>query len=495
MSYLRDSESNQAASAHTLSTPVSSDTNQQIWTDEQILATLPLNIRQTYDEIVLVETKLRDVCKKLFERKTKPQFQQETLQAFSKLCLAFVGCFYNFFHSSQTPIAPQAIRDLPRKYNMCERFQYGVSISFELLEYVLPCCPLDSQTWDNSDSTYSFFIDVYSQVTMLYEAVPAFRCFWTHILGDLALHCYRARSWSGKERDSLGFWGGKAREWYGEAIRLQPGTDNTYRLLGRVLSKDPLRKMSCYYMARSSISSFELAEDVLMDLNAEYRRYLTPENNLEQKFVLLHAFLDTASLSGIESQKTAFLQEIKKEVEGMGYRFELLGAHMAVCGIASILFHKSELDSQRRARDIAFGILCTLLTICADQPAVGPHIYIWLIFLNSTARWPQGNFEEEGECLFQQLKNLASRLLREDSDEEHITTATSMEALFEDQGNSPLPEEYLIRHWNFTSRFFPEGYFSNHLASKVENPSQTCNLRYIRQRKILILLRSILTKY
>ncbi|KAJ6257488.1 hypothetical protein Dda_7273 [Drechslerella dactyloides] len=145
--------------------------------------------------------------------------------------------------------------------------------------------------------------------------------------------------------------------------------------------------------------------------------------------------------------------------------------------------------SLTHAQELAFDIL-TLAFDRENDPAVQPHIHVWLVFLNYLKEYPEGMALIVRNFPWEKLAHYATQLLKKRrTDEaalERIHDSDSFPVV--QKGFRPLPEEFMMRGLEIARRYFPYGYFSRIQVDDDERLIELPSMNLVREEKMLWLL-------
>ncbi|KAK6495714.1 hypothetical protein TWF481_002761 [Arthrobotrys musiformis] len=131
--------------------------------------------------------------------------------------------------------------------------------------------------------------------------------------------------------------------------------------------------------------------------------------------------------------------------------------------------------SLSHAQELSFDIL-SLFFERGNDPAVQPHIHVWLVFLDYLKHYPEGMALVVKTFPWEQMAEYGTALLKKNKGNDAVLESIKDSEIFPTaQGASrPLPEEYMMRGLEIARRYFPYGYFSGIVDDDerlIEQPS------------------------
>ncbi|KAK6336133.1 hypothetical protein TWF696_001700 [Orbilia brochopaga] len=145
--------------------------------------------------------------------------------------------------------------------------------------------------------------------------------------------------------------------------------------------------------------------------------------------------------------------------------------------------------SLTHAQELAFDIL-TLAFDRENDPAVQPHIHVWLVFLNYLKDYPEGMALIVKKFPWEKLAHYATQLLKKRRSDEAVLARIHDSDSFPivQKGFRPLPEEFMMRGLEIARRYFPYGYFSRIQVDDDERLIELPSMNLVREEKMLWLL-------
>ncbi|KAJ6258181.1 hypothetical protein Dda_7100 [Drechslerella dactyloides] len=142
------------------------------------------------------------------------------------------------------------------------------------------------------------------------------------------------------------------------------------------------------------------------------------------------------------------------------------------------------------AQQLAFDIL-TLAFGRENDPAVQPHIHVWLVFLNYLKEYPEGMALIVRNFPWEKIAHYATQLLKKRRADkaalERIHDSDSFPVA--QKGFRPLPEEFMMRGLEIARRYFPYRYFSRiQVDDDDERLIELPSMNLVREEKMLWLL-------
>ncbi|KAK6336926.1 hypothetical protein TWF718_009714 [Orbilia javanica] len=504
---------------------------------------LTSEIKRIYAGLVMVEAKCIEVVSKQDAATTEEiesSLNDAQWQGLCALHKTLLEEHYDFLLAIQKSSAEPSLRKLATKYCMPARmWRHGIHSFLELLTRHLPI---------SYEHMLNFINFAYAIMALLYETVPMFANTWAECLGDLGRYYMVIAN----DRSDRKLWVYTSRSWYSTATNQQPGLGRLYHHSAILIHNDILKKLFSYYKAlaavepflptrESILKTFESAASqenrsanttfvllhficftgVSQDVFAEKKRYFLGLLKMNSsKFKILGAYLaicGVASLfqynrgnarmelatTGQENQKATTDAETAYEATMQGRKTgqkNLLPPDPVIDNYNpkdALLTRPPELDldcsspdiSLIYAQELAFDILSIVFVDCEENPAVQPHIYVWLVFLSYLKHYPQGMALITKKFPWKQLVKYGTALLKKNNnDKEFLKRVQDNEAFPVIQDYSrPLPEEYIMRGLKIARRYFPYDYFSKFVPDD-ERLIELLSMGAVREEKILWLI-------
>ncbi|TGJ70128.1 hypothetical protein EYR41_006113 [Orbilia oligospora] len=487
-------------------------------------------VKDIYPGLVMVEAKCIEAVSKrihaMHQKDTKP-LNNDQWQALVSLHESLLYEHYDFFLVTQHPNATESINKLATKYKMPARlWEHGIRRFLELLRGCLPA---------SHEHMLRFIYIAYSAVSLLFETTSAFTDIWIECLGDLARYRTAIACDLDNHNKQCGCestWIRTSKYWYSKGVNRQPHLGRLHHHLAVVTDSDILQQLFLYYKALAVTQQYPIAgKTIFKSIN------LIQGGNKSMKdvFTSLHSMFYTATnRNAFTQKKNECLKLLGNEVATSRLEFKIPGAYIAICGIASLFQYNTKdgrtklatarenkratTDSEAKhtppsefinnsyepnapfiqppklnpksrdvsliyAQELAFEILSMFLR--GYDPAVQPHIHIWLVFLNYLKHYPKGMDIPFEKFPWEEMAKYGTALLERNQGNKAVLEGVQNSEIF--PASSPLPEEYLMSGLEITQGYFPGNYFDEIVDDDkrlIELPSATA----IREEKMLWLM-------
>ena len=360
-----------------------------------------------YAGLVMVEAKCIEVDNKQVDPASSPNLDNKQWQALIALHRILLYEHYEFFLTSQHPLASLELRRLASKYAMPARmWRHGIHSFLELLRRYLPA---------SLDHMLAFIYFAYSMMGLLYETVPAFENTWIEYLGDLSRYRMLIEDDDIKDRD---VWARVSRHWYSKASNISPGTGRLYHHLA-ILAR-PNLLLQLFYFTKSlcvavpfssTPESILVLSEPILEANSGQGQYrLTP---FETSFVKIHSQLFTRNMNKFRSRVCEFLYLLYNR--RATHKFLEQGYCIAISNIIAILGYGaqdnpliiaiqdppqdaynsntvSKIDEKAIYSQEALYLTTEVIKVVlkrAEDPNILPFIHVTLVFMSYISRYHQ----------------------------------------------------------------------------------------------------------